>query len=110
MADAAPMADLAEMRKEAECPVCFEACVDPRCLICLHTVCFECLQLMPVPLVCPLCRKNTPMPADGAQGLLKNFYIQKLVDVIAIAEAALQKAGSVDGTVRCSECGKLTFV
>jgi hypothetical protein len=110
MADAAPAADLEDMRREVECPVCLEACVDPRCLICLHTVCIECLKSMPVPLVCPQCRVTTPMPADGVEGLLKNFYIQKLVDVIAIAEAALQKAGSVDCTVRCSECGKLPFV
>jgi hypothetical protein len=110
--------DLAEMKREVECPVCLQVCVDPRCLVCLHTVCIQCLQEMPKPLVCPVCQLPTPIPADGVQGLLKNFYIQKLVDMIAITETALQMAGSTDAgaeapkspsapsSVRCSECGE----
>ncbi|XP_041457243.1 tripartite motif-containing protein 59-like [Lytechinus variegatus] len=71
--------------REVECSICHELFEDPRSLSCAHTFCFECVQRLTEgnrSVACPLCRKKTALPSNGAMGLTKNSLAQMLVDFV----------------------------
>src|SRR6218665_1665470 len=87
------MADLGEkaaqqLREITECPICMSAFKDPRMLPCIHSFCFECLKRTAEAaekkpgdrMPCPVCRKNFFIPADGVNGLQKNFFMENLLE------------------------------
>lgn len=54
------------------CPVHVGAFVDPKLLRCNHAACLECLEGVAegkLAVVCPICRRETPLPWEGAIGL-----------------------------------------
>lgn len=75
-----------------KCWVCLKAFTDPRILPCMHTMCAKCLQELGEKsekkpgenLPCPVCKKEFVIPADGVQGLQKNFFIENLMVVTAM--------------------------
>ena len=89
-----------------ECPTCMETMVDPRVLPCIHTFCFKCLDLLwknrqpgdNVP--CPLCRTGIALPIEGVSGLLRNHFVDKLVEAQKISES------SDKAIVNCDICLK----
>lgn len=57
----------ASLREEATCPVCLELFSNPVSLPCVHTFCFDCMQLWllerkDMKLTCPICREATEKP------------------------------------------------
>src|SRR6218665_3872748 len=94
-----------QLREITECPICISAFIDPRMLPCIHTFCFQCLNLtgdsaqmkpgdkMP----CPLCRKEFVIPEDGMHGVQKNFFMENLL----VYKATFQLVGT---TVICDMC------
>src|SRR6218665_819553 len=109
-----------------ECPICRSAFIDPRMLPCIHTFCVECLirtgeaeQKKPgEKMPCPLCRKEFIIPADGMNGMQKNFFMENLLefkktlqmgsDTIICDMCNIKKeskTGQVSkATTRCLEC------
>lgn len=71
------------------CCICTEVYTDPKTLPCSHTFCMKCLQEngfktnkgpgdeMP----CPICRQGFKIPPQGFHGLLKNFFIERLIQM-----------------------------
>ncbi|ELK00657.1 Ret finger protein-like 4B [Pteropus alecto] len=54
----------ASLREEATCPVCLELFSNPISLSCVHTFCYDCIQLWllerkDMKLTCPICREVT---------------------------------------------------
>src|SRR6218665_1657632 len=75
-----------QLREITECPICLNVFTDPRVLPCIHTFCLECLKRISETaqkgpedkLPCPLCRKEFIIPADGINGVPKNFFLENL--------------------------------
>src|SRR6218665_2036841 len=88
-----------------ECSICMSVFNDPRMLPCIHTFCFECLkhtaeagQKNPGDRMnCPLCRRDFIIPADGMNGLQKNFFMEKFLEFKT-------KLQSVSAIVICDMC------
>src|SRR6218665_3992998 len=86
MADAKETA-AKQLREITECPICMNVFTDPRVLPCIHTFCLECLKRIceTAPknpgdkFPCPLCRKECLIPADGIDGVPKNFFVENLL-------------------------------
>ena len=115
-----------QLREITECPICLSAFTDPRMLPCIHTFCFECLkrtgetaQKKPGDkMPCPLCRKEFLIPADGMNGVQKNFFMENLLQykttlqigsvtiICDICNASDEgKTGQIPtATMRCLEC------
>src|SRR6218665_659824 len=115
-----------QLREITECPICMNVFMDPRILPCIHTFCLECLKRISETakkdpgdmLPCPLCRKEFLIPADGINGVPKNFFLENLLqykmtlqvgsatitcDVCSASE--LIKTGQVPtAAMRCLEC------
>ena len=80
---------VAKMNKKLEeqlnCSICLDTYTDPKLLQCSHVFCQQCL----VPLVredqlslsCPTCRKVTPIPDKGVEGLDPAFHINNLLEI-----------------------------
>lgn len=94
-----------------ECSVCLATFVDPRVLPCIHTFCRECLTQTDrrqsgdqhggdVMIRCPICRHSFPVPENGFDGLPKNFYMERLVEITR----TLTKGPSVQ--TPCSVCSE----
>src|SRR6218665_291927 len=125
------MADLGgkaakQLGEITECPICMSAFSDPRMLPCIHSFCFECLKRTAEAaekkpgdrMPCPLCRKDFFIPADGVNGLQKNFFMENLLEfktTLQIESAIIicdmcnvrneGKTGDIPkATMRCLEC------
>ena len=69
------------------CRICFGEFSDPRILPCLHTFCLACLETkgenkqpgenMP----CPVCKKEFIIPDLRFEGIRKNSFIEKLIEL-----------------------------
>ncbi|XP_066292128.1 tripartite motif-containing protein 2-like [Branchiostoma lanceolatum] len=69
------------------CRVCLDDLKQPKILPCLHTFCQPCLERLlatePVGrLCCPKCRQHVPLPENGVLGLMYNFHVDKLCDIL----------------------------
>ena len=73
--------------RSLECPVCLEEYVDPRILPCYHTLCRRCLGTQVTTSAtrgqysCPVCRASHKVPANGIDGIQKNFYINEMQEM-----------------------------
>lgn len=72
-----------------ECSLCMTTFTDPRMLPnCFHTFCKVCLgdhmeqSGQRGQFQCPVCRKSLPIPADGAEGFPKSFFINSCMAVV----------------------------
>ena len=80
---------LKKVKEELNCSICLDTYVDPKLLQCLHTYCRKCLvklvardkqgQLF---LTCPICRHDTPVPANGVVGLQPAFHINHFLEIM----------------------------
>lgn len=116
-----------ELQKLCVCCVCLKEFTDPRMLPCVHTFCLECLKQIGdaagkqpgESAPCPLCRGEFVIPADGMDGLQKNFFMQHLIDVktmLLLNNTSVihcdicktiykgQKEEAKPATMRCLEC------
>ena len=95
-----------QMKKVAShltCPVCYELYKKPKYLPCYHSYCEECLVKLQKAgsdsIMCPECRKTSAIPSGGIKQLPNNFFINRIVDEVALKEKV---TGEED--VRCDLC------
>ena len=76
------------LKKQFECPICFETFERPKSLPCLHTFCEHCLddvlqtqKSKKLPLTCPCCKKEFAN-ISNVNDLPMNFMIQSTLDLI----------------------------
>lgn len=76
------------LETEIVCPICTNMYDDPRSLPCIHTYCLKCVKKLGKGkssgdgMSCPECRKGFLLPENGADGLPKNFFILRLMDIV----------------------------
>ena len=80
---------LKKFEKELNCSICMNIYSDPKLLQCLHAYCRKCLVKLVVRdqqgqliLSCPMCRHDTPVPANGVAGLQPAFQINHFLEII----------------------------
>ena len=80
---------LKKVEEELNCSICLDTYVDPKLLQCFHTYCRKCLvklvernQQEQLILTCPICRHDTPVPANGVAGLQPAFQINHLLEIM----------------------------
>ena len=64
------------------CSVCYKLYENPKFLSCHHFFCKKCLETMRPQsvIICPMCRRETTLPAGGVKELDDNFSIVSLID------------------------------
>ena len=79
---------LQKVEDQLDCSICLDAYTDPKLLQCLHVFCRKCLVKLVVRdqqgqliLTCPICRHDTPVPANGTAGLQPAFHINHLLEI-----------------------------
>ena len=80
---------LKKVEEELNCSICLDTYSDPKLLQCLHAYCRKCLVKLVVRdqqgqliLTCPICRHDTPVPANGVAGLQPAFHINHLLEIM----------------------------
>ena len=83
------------------CPICYELYKKPKYLSCYHSYCEECLVKLVVQsnITCPECRKTSVVPSGGVQQLPNNFFINRLLD-----EIALKRKVEGEEEAKCDQC------
>ena len=112
------------LRDLLECCICAEEYSDPRMLPCIHTFCLGCLEKVGhdkepgESMMCPMCRAEFKIPETGFEGIQKNFFMTKLMDLYGLSKDgsnetlcdACQEDDSVGevpvGVVICIECNQ----
>ena len=113
---------LKKVEEELNCSICLDTYSDPKLLQCLHAFCRKCLvpllvrdQQGQLILTCPICRHDTPVPANGVTGLQPAFQINHLLEIMeehkkaaadppAIAEKAERDSASLTSRNKVKVC------
>ena len=97
---------LHNLREEVSCPVCTNIYTDPKHLPCLHSFCLQCLKHWHRSshgrdtIRCPKCQVVNKVPVSGdLKDLPTSFYLNGLIDVLAIKECKTSQVG-------CGNCQK----
>ena len=98
-----------------ECSVCLQVFQDPRILPCGHTFCLQCIQKTNNRL-CALCKREWSFPANGFQGLPKNFSLESFIISLPSISLCAKAGDSIHGPVElfcigcweplCTKCGQ----
>ena len=80
---------LKKVEEELNCSICLDTYSDPKLLQCFHAYCRKCLVKLVVRdqqghliMTCPICRHDTPVPANGVAGLQPAFQINHLLEIM----------------------------
>ncbi|XP_072016858.1 uncharacterized protein [Amphiura filiformis] len=114
MASSKPVPTLDPPKDLARCGICNEIINQPKALPCLHTFCLECLREWGKSnkdtVTCPVlnCKKTTPMPSDGVDGLPGNVFVSSLINTSPsrgrnVPCVCCEETGN-DVMARCLEC------
>lgn len=96
----------ANLRKEAECPLCLEIVTSPKTLQCLHSFCLVCLdkladyarRQLQSTIKCPVCQTAFQIPeGDTLIHLPSPFHLNRLVDLLALKDGGVQAQ-------KCNSC------
>ena len=98
------------LREEVSCSVCSELFTNPKQLSCLHSFCLECLKRWYETcgggevIKCPKCQTLSRVPASGdLKDLPTSFYLNGLIDVLAIKECKKTQVTCGNCEKKCSE-------
>ena len=110
------MAEMAEralkkVENQLDCSICLDTYTDPRLLHCLHVFCRKCLVKLVEKdqkgqhyLTCPICRQDTPVPANGTAGLQPAFHILPFLEVAEeLRKATVDPSANVERAARDPE-------
>ena len=88
MATTPPSASLKRLDEQITCSVCLDIYTVPKMLQCHHAYCEGCLEAIlheaddKTVIVCPTCRKGTPVPQEGGvSGLGAAFFVNELMEL-----------------------------
>ncbi|KAK3087103.1 hypothetical protein FSP39_001766 [Pinctada imbricata] len=90
------------------CSVCQDIFKAPKLLLCGHTFCRQCIDDIIKSstgsdvLKCPLCRKLTKRPKDGAEGLIDNFFVADRKYLSRILQCT--NCHKVEANMKCTYC------
>ena len=80
---------LEKVEEELNCSIYLDTYSDPKLLQCFHAYCRKCLVKLVVRdqqgqliLTCPICRHDTPVPANGTAGLQPAFQINHFLEIM----------------------------
>ena len=97
---------LANLKKEAECPLCLDTVNNPKTLPCIHSFCLECLdkhanfarRQLQATIKCPVCQTSFQIPeGDSFKNFPTSYHLNRLVDVLALKDGGAQAQ-------KCSSC------
>ncbi|XP_065916064.1 tripartite motif-containing protein 2-like [Dysidea avara] len=94
-----------KMTGHLACPICCELYKNPKYLPCYHSYCEACLTKLQgksaneSSIACPECRRASVVPAGGVKDLPNNFFINRLLD-----EIALKRKVEGEEEVKCDLC------
>ena len=98
------------LREEVSCSVCSDLFTDPKHLSCLHSFCLKCLNRWyetcggGEAIKCPKCQTLSRVPASGdLKDLPTSFYLNGLIDVLAIKECKKTQVTCGNCEKKCSE-------
>ena len=98
------------LREEVSCSVCSDLFTDPKHLSCLHSFCLKCLNRWyetcggGQAIKCPKCQTLSRVPASGdLKDLPTSFYLNGLIDVLAIKECKKTQVTCGNCDKKCSE-------
>ena len=98
------------LREEVSCSVCSDLFTDPKHLSCLHSFCFNCLKRWYETcgggdaIKCPKCKTLSRVPTSGdVNDLPTSFYLNGLIDVLAIKECKETQVTCGNCEKKCSE-------
>ena len=98
------------LREEVSCSVCSDLFTDPKHLSCLHSFCLKCLNRWyetcggGQAIKCPKCQTLSRVPASGdLKDLPTSFYLNGLIDVLAIKECKKTQVTCGNCEKKCSE-------
>ena len=93
------------VNSQLECSVCLQVFQDPRNLPCGHTFCLRCIQNISNRL-CSLCKREWSLPANGWQGLPKNFIAENCITSLPSISHCAVAGNSSHGAVKffCIDC------
>ena len=83
----------ANLKKEAECPLCLETVNNRKTLSCIHSFCLECLdkhanfarRQLQATIKCPVCQTSFQIPeGDSFKNFPTSYHLNRLVDVLAL--------------------------
>ena len=88
-----------------ECSICLQILQDPRNLPCGHTFCLQCIKKTNNRL-CSLCKREWSLPANGWQGLPKNFIVENCITSLPSISHCAVAGNSSHGAVKflCIDC------
>ena len=97
----------ANLKKEAECPLCLDTVNNPKTLPCIHSFCLQCLdkhaifarRQLQATIKCPACQTSFQIPeGDSFKNFPTSYHLNRLVDVLALKDggAQAQKCCSCD--------------
>ncbi|XP_077997899.1 E3 ubiquitin-protein ligase TRIM45-like [Glandiceps talaboti] len=79
------------------CAICLDQFTNPKIIPCFHTFCEDCLHALVERnygvLLCPLCRKESPLPMGGVAKLQRNFYMDRLLEDITTGPTSTSTTG-----------------
>ena len=96
----------ANLKKEAECPLCLDTVNNPKTLPCIHSFCLECLdkhanfvrRQLQATIKCPVCQTSFQIPeGDSFKNFPTSYHLNRLVDVLALKDGGTQAQ-------KCSSC------
>ena len=98
------------LREEVSCSVCSDLFTDPKHLSCMHSFCLKCLKRWyetcggGEAIKCPKCQTLSRVPASGdLKDLPTSFYLNGLIDVLAIKECKKTQVTCGNCDKKCSE-------
>ena len=96
----------ANLKKEAECPLCLDTVNNPKTLPCIHSFCLQCLdkhaifarRQLQATIKCPVCQTSFQIPeGDSFNNFPTSYHLNRLVDVLALKDGGAQAQ-------KCSSC------
>ena len=92
------------LQDEVTCPLCLDVFEDPKILSCYHVYCkAPCLEGLAFrsgyrSILCPECRKITPVPGNDVANLPPAFQINRLKEVFRRMQSQQSQDGSAAST------------
>lgn len=96
--------------EEHHCTICLDSLVYPKLLPCQHTFCLSCLVSYMKKaddkknITCPLCRKTFPVPQEGPDCFLNNYFIHS--KRLATLKDGCNVCKYITEVTSCQYCGE----